>query len=149
MTPPTELRKRGESPANPSPANDSSERAGDGLTPSLPPDRMVQTMLGQLVLDHVRVKPYLHVEVPANVPLTVFAIPSLAQGATGLSAGGATVRVVGNRADARFAFTGRENLGSGRVRVAFEVASEGVVGHVDLLLRDSVWEVADDHVIER
>lgn len=121
---------------------------GPTLTPPLPSAAMVEQLLGQLVLDHPRVQPYLHSEVAGNVPLRLAASPELAQGAAGLQAGGQKVQVVGADA-ARFVFTGREELGAARERVKFEIPPEGVVGHVDLQLADNVWTAVDAAVAER
>ncbi len=53
--------------------------SGHGPTPPRPPEPMVQQILGQNVLDHPRVRPYLHTEVATNLPLTVHAVSGLEQ----------------------------------------------------------------------
>jgi hypothetical protein len=113
-----------------------------------PPQPMVEQMIGELVLGHPRVAPYLHVT--GNVPLTVWSIPELAQGAPLMRAGGRSVSVVEHEADARFRFTAYEPLGSSaRVRVRFEIPAEGVHGYVDVELRDNVWSAVGVDVVER
>ena len=116
----------------------------------LPPPQMVERMIATRVLEHPQVAPYLHQEIPANVPLAVHPVPELAQGMPQVRAGGQVVRVVATPAEARFVFTGYERTpGTSRVRVRFEIPSEGVSGHVDLELRDYVWEYVDASVVER
>jgi hypothetical protein len=118
------------------------------LTPPLPSAAMVEQMLAQRVLDHPRVTPYLHTEVPANVPLRVAPSPDLAQGAAKLRVAGQVVQVVA-AGEARFIFTGRERIGPARERVRFEIPAEGVTGHVDLELADNVWSAIDAALTER
>ena len=117
-------------------------------TPPIPSAAMVEQMLAQLVLDHPRVTPYLHTEVPANVPLRVAPSPDLAQGAAALQAGGQAVRVV-PAAEARVIFKGRERIEGARERLRFEIPAEGVAGHVDVELADNVWRAVDASVVER
>ncbi len=113
-----------------------------------PPQPMVEQMIGEVVLGHPRVTPYLHLE--RNAPLTLWPIPELAQGAPLMRAGGQTVRVVQNESDARFRFRAYEELGgAARVRVRFEIPAEGVTGHVDLELRDYEWTATAAEIVER
>lgn len=109
---------------------------------------MVEQMLAQLVLDHPQVAPFLHTEIPANLPLRVAPSPDLAQGAASLRVAGQAARVV-TISEARVVFKGRERLGPARERVRFEIPAEGVVGHVDLELADNVWHAIDASVAER
>jgi len=125
------------------------EGPGEELTPPIPPESMVQQMLGQRVLDHPEVQPYLHTEIAEHLPLTVHAVPELAEGTAALQAGGQSVRVVDAAADARFRFTAREDLEGPRVAVRFEIPAEGVVGRVVLELRDFEWSAVEADVAER
>lgn len=120
-----------------------------GPTPPLPTEAMIQQMIAQLVLDHPRVSPFLHVEIAANVPLAVFPSPDLSQGADKLTAGGRPVRVVAAEGDARLIFRGRESIGPARERLRFAIPAEGVSGHVDVELADNVWRAVDASVAER
>ncbi len=120
-----------------------------GPTPPRPPEYMVQQILGQKVLNHPQVAPYLHTEVPANLPLTVHAVTGLDQGASRLTAGGQPVRVTPTANEARFRFTARERPAPARARIRFEIPDEGVVGHIDLELRDYVWSCIDAQVAEQ
>jgi hypothetical protein len=108
---------------------------------------MVQQMQAQLVLDHPRVRPYLHTEIADNLPLRVYSVADLAEGAAQLTSGGQPVRVVAED-KARMHFTAREDLDGPRVRIRFEIPGEGVVGHVDLELRDHEWHVTAADVVE-
>lgn len=119
-----------------------------GPTPPLPTEAKIQQLIAQAALDHPRVQPYLHTEVPANVPLALFAGPGLAKGADKLRAGGQLVKVVGE-AEARVILRGREDIGPARVRVRLDVPQEGVTGHVDVQLADNVWRAVDASVVER
>lgn len=110
---------------------------------------MVQQILGQKVLDHPQVTPYLHTEVAANLPLKVHAVSGLDQGASRLTAGGQQVQVMPTANTARFRFTSRERLAGAQVRIHFEIPDEGVIGHVNLELRDYVWEYIGVSVVER
>ncbi len=112
-----------------------------------PPDSVGQTMQAQAVLDHPRVMPYLHLEVAGNVPLTVALPADLSQGAAGLRAGGQPVRAVTE--GARVRFLSRESLDGPTVRLSFEIAAEGVTGHVDLNLVDHVWTAMAAEVTEQ
>jgi len=123
--------------------------AARGLVPPPPSEAMVQQILAQQVLDHPRVAPYLHTEVPANVPLAVFPSPDLAKGAEKLRAGEQAVRVVASAGEARVIFRGRETVGPAKERIKFEIPAEGVAGHVDLQLADHVWSAVDAQVVER
>lgn len=124
-------------------------QSGPTLTPPRPPEPMVQQILGQKVLTHPQVAMYLHTEVAANLPLTVHAVSGLEQGAPRLTAAGQPVRVTPTASEARFRFTSRERIGPARVRIGFEIPAEGVVGHVDLELRDYVWGYLDARVVEQ
>lgn len=126
------------------------EAAVGGPTPPRPPEAMVQQILGQKVLDHPQVRPYLHTEVPANLPLTVHAVSGLELGAPRLTVAGQPVRVTPTANEARFRFTATERMRPGaRRRIRFEIPNEGVVGHVDLELRDYVWHTIDARVVEQ
>jgi len=139
----------GSEPA-PAPVATPAEGVNDvrGPTPPIPSAAMVEQMLAQRVLDHPRVRPYLHTEVAANVPLRVAAAPELAQGVARLEVAGQVVQVVA-AAEARVVFTGNERIGPAKQRVRFEIPPEGVVGHVDLELADNVWQAVDASVVER
>lgn len=130
------------------PTSASSPMPTDDPTPVQPPDAMVQQMQMQLALDHPRVRPYLHVERAQNLPLTVYAVSALAEGASALTAADQPVRVVPEQ-DARVRFTARERLDGPRVRVRLAIPAEGVTAHVDLELRDYVWHAIDAEVVER
>lgn len=119
-----------------------------GPTPPIPSAAMVEQLLAQQVLDHPRVRPYLHTEIAANLPLRVAPSADLAQGAAALVVAGQAVQVV-TPAQARVVFTGQQSIGAARVRVGFEIPAEGVVGHVDLELADHVWRAIDASVVER
>ncbi len=67
--------------AEPATAEPEEDDPPEGPTPPRPPESMVQQLLGQLVLDHSEVRQYLHTEIADNVPLTVHAVPELAEGA--------------------------------------------------------------------
>lgn len=121
----------------------------DDPTPPPPTEAMTQQLIGQRVLDHERVRPFLHAEVAGNLPLTVYAVDGLAQGAPRMRAGGRPVAVTDAAESARFRFTSRESLGGARVRVGFEIPAEGVVGSVVLELRDYEWRVESADVVER
>ena len=115
----------------------------------LPSPQMVEQIIAGRVLDHPQVKPYLHLEVAANNPLSILPVPELAQGAPNVRVDGQPVRVVTDPAQARFHFTAYERTpGTSRVRVRFTVPAEGVTGHVDLELRNYVWEYVDASVVE-
>ena len=118
------------------------------LTPTIPSPALVEQTLAQHVLDHPRVAPYLHTEIAANLPLRIAPSPDLTQGAAALTAGGRPVQVVA-AGEARVVFKGREKLAPARERVRFEIPAEGVVGHVDLELRDNAWQPIDASVAER
>jgi hypothetical protein len=116
-----------------------------GPMPPLPTETMVQQMIGELVLDHPRVAAHLHA-----APVSIWPIPELALGAPSMRARGRPVLVAERESDATFRFRAYETLGNrARVRVRFEIPSEGVSGHVDVELRDNVWEVVDAAVVER
>jgi hypothetical protein len=120
------------------------------LTPPLPTEAMVQQMIGQLVIDHPAVQPFLHPEIPENVPLALWTVPELAQGALALTAGGSPVRVVPSASDARVVMSRYEPVGSAaRVRVHVEVPPEGAGGWVEVELRDNVWDAVDAQISER
>lgn len=144
-------------PAQPDPANTvkpepvaptTANPPGHDLVAPIPPPAMVEEMQAQLVLDHPRVAPYLHTEVPANLPLRLAPSPDLAQGSPSLRVAGQPVKIVAP-ADARFIFKGLEKQGGPRVRIRFEIPPEGVSGHVDLELADYVWSAIDVALIER
>lgn len=116
--------------------------------PALPPESAVQQMQMQLVLDHPQVRPYLHLEIPENLPLAVHAAAELSQGVASLNVGGHPVRVV-DAGIARLRFTRREQLEGPRARVHFDIPPEGVVGHVDLELTDYLWHAVDASVVEQ
>lgn len=140
-----------ESPASPESARSlgaSPEGADEEPHSPLPPESVVQQLLGQRVLDHPEVQPYLHTEVAGNFPLSVHAIEELSLGAAALEAGGRSVRVVATAAEARFRFTAREDLEGPRVAVRFEIPAEGVAGRVILELRDFEWSVVEAEVVE-
>lgn len=122
--------------------------AATAPTPPILSAAMVEQMLAQLVLDHPQVAPFLHTEIPANLPLRVAPSPDLAQGAASLRVAGQAARVV-TVSEARVVFKGRERLGPVRERIRFEIPAEGVVGHVDLELTDNVWHAIDGSVAER
>lgn len=107
-----------------------------------PPPAIVQQLQGQLVLEHPRVRPYLHLEAPANLPLTVSTDASLAAGAPRLTAGGQPVEVLG-AASARLRLGPVEALEGPRVRIGFAIPAEGVDGHVDLALECYEWRAVD------
>jgi len=130
-------------------ATTESEPPTEMPTPPIPPASMVQQLQGQLVLDHREVQTYLHMERADNMPLRLYAVPELAEGAAALEAGDGPVEVVGTPDEARFRFTALEDLEGSRVRVRFEIPAEGVSGHVDLELRDWEWSVLDAEVVER
>jgi glucose/arabinose dehydrogenase len=136
-------------PATAEKAPEAAPRASRGLIPPPPTEAMVQQIQAQKVLEHPRVAPYLHTEIAANVPLSVFPSPDLARGADKLTAAGQPVRVVATEGEARVVFRGLEDIGPAKVRVKFEVPPEGVAGHVDLLLADDVWSAVDANVVER
>lgn len=131
------------------PAKAESPLAARGLVPPPPSEAMVQQMLAQVVLEHPRVVPYLHLENSANVPLAVFPSPDLAKGAAKLRAADQVVRVVAAEAEARVIFRGREKIGPAKERIKFEIPAEGVAGHVDLQLADYEWSAVDAQVVER
>lgn len=142
-TPPTPEATPAKQPTPPTDAS------GRGLVGPPPTEAMVQQMIAQLVLDHPRVTPFLHLEIPANAPLAVFAAPDLAAGAASLRAGGQPVRVVATASDARLVLRGRESLGPAKERLTFEIPAEGVSGTVDVALADHVWRAVDASVSER
>lgn len=116
--------------------------------PPLPPDAVVQTLLVQGLLDHPRVAPYLHAEIAANLPLTVYAPPDLADGLGSVTVAGQLVRAVPSPEQARVQLSARVPLEGPRVRVPFAIPDEGVSGHVDLELSDYVWRPIDAVVVE-
>ncbi|MBL9100728.1 MAG: hypothetical protein JNL82_07215 [Myxococcales bacterium] len=128
--------------ARPAPATDRE------LLAPIPPPEMVEQMQAQLALDHPLVAPYLHTELPANLPLRLAPSPDLARGAPALKAGGQPVQIV-PAAEARLIFKHLEQLEGPRVRVHLEIPPEGVRGHVDLELADHVWRAVDASVVER
>lgn len=121
---------------------------GRELVAPIPPPAMVEQMQAQLALDHPLVAPYLHTEIPANLPLRLAPSPDLARGAPALKVGGQPVQIV-PAAEARLIFKQLERLDGPRVRVHLEVPPEGVRGHVDLELADHVWRAVDASVVER
>ena len=117
--------------------------------PSLPTDTMIETMVSHSALQHPRVVPYLHLEIPANVPVKLFAGPDLARGAPALQLGGKPVQIVPQE-DARVLLESRERLAApATYRIHLRIPPEGVAGHVDVTLRDNVWTAVDAHVVER
>jgi hypothetical protein len=119
-------------------------------SPPLPTQAMVQQMIGQIVLDHPAVQPFLHLELPEHRPLALWTAPELAQGAPALTAGGAPVRVVPSPAEARVVMSRYEPLDSAaRVRVHVEVPPEGAAGWVEVELRDNVWSATGAQISER
>lgn len=139
-------------PAAPAPASTAPAPAKQvssaELTPTIPPPAIVEQILAQRVLDHLKVAPYLHTEVAGNLPLRVAPSPDLAQGVARLQVAGQSVQVV-DAGEARVVFKGRERIGAARERVRFEIPPEGVAGHVDLELADNVWTAVDVAVVER
>lgn len=123
------------------------EPAEEMPTPPIPSAAMVEQILAQHVLDHPQVSPYLHAEVPDNLPLRVAPSPDLAQGAANLKVREQAV-VVTKADEARFVFLGRERRGPAVERISFSIPSEGVRGHVDLELADHVWRAIDASVAE-
>jgi hypothetical protein len=121
---------------------------GRELVAPIPPPEMVEQMQAQLALDHPLVAPYLHTEIPTNLPLRLAPSPDLARGAPALKAGGQPVQLV-PAAEARLIFKNREQLEGPRVRIHLEIPPEGVRGHVDLELADHVWRAFDASVVER
>ena len=117
--------------------------------PPLPPDSVVQTILVQGVLDHPRVAPYLHTEIAANLPLTLYAPPDLADGLGAVTAAGQPIRAMPSPDQARVRLSARVQLEGPRVRIPFTIPAEGVRGHVDLELSDYVWHPIDAVVIEQ
>jgi hypothetical protein len=118
--------------------------------PPLPSEAMVQQMIGQLVLDHPKVQPFLHLELPQNVPLSLWTVPELAKGAPSLIAAGQPVRVVPTAGEARVVMSRYQPVGNAaRVRVDVEVPSEGASGWVEVELRDYVWSAVGAEISER
>ena len=134
--------------ACPSPPASDARPAVRELVPSLPSDTMIETMVSHSVLTHPRVVPFLHLEIPANVPLKLFAGPDLARGAPKLQAGGKPVQIV-PREEARVVLESREDLEGPSYRIHLRIPPEGVVGHVDVTLRDNVWTAVNAKIAER
>lgn len=113
------------------------------------PEVRVQSQLSQGVVDHPRVVPLLHLEIPANVPLMVYVkTPDLTAGAAALNAGGAPVVVSGLPSKSRLHLLSREKVGEVE-RVKFAIPAEGVTGHVDMKLKEGVYSAVDAQVAER
>ncbi|MCA9705563.1 MAG: hypothetical protein KDK70_06940 [Myxococcales bacterium] len=115
-------------------------------------DASIEQSLTQAVLDHPEVGAYLHLEVDANRPLTVHAVPRLARAVKTLRAGAEPVRVVQSADDARFHFTGIEPLddfNAATYRIGFAIPAEGVTGHVDLKMAYDTWSARDVEIVER
>lgn len=109
---------------------------------------MIETMMSHVVLSHPRVVPFLHLEISSNVPLKLFAGPDLARGAPALHAAGKPVVVVAKE-QARVILESRERLDRSTSRIRFQIPPEGVIGHIDVALREGVWTAVGDSVAER
>ena len=125
------------------------EDSPDPATPAPPTPATPRVSIGQAVVDHPQVVSFLHLDIPAHVPLRVYAVPELRPEVASIRAAGKPAVLVDKPDDARVRLTKVSALAdSSQRRVFIEIPAEGARGHVDVELRDNTWQAIDAELVE-